>query len=477
MGGLICDAAGDRQISIGGNSMKEETINQLRSSFRGELIRPTDAAYESARKVYNGMIDKRPKLIARCTDVADVMAAVKFGRENELLTAIRGGGHNAGGLGICDDGLVIELSRMKGIRVDPVARTVRVEGGAVWAEVDHATHAFGMATPSGTVGSTGVAGLTLGGGIGHLTRTFGLTIDNLLGADMVLADGSFVHANETENPDLYWAIRGGGGNFGVVTSFLFRLHPVSMVSAGPTFWPLDQAPAVIKAYREFIVQAPEDVSGFLAFMNVPPVPLFPENLHNQKVCAIIWCSTAAPDKAEKATKAMRSVGKPLLDHVGPMPFPVLQTLFDPLLPPGLQMYWRADFHKELSDASIPVHQKFAAEIPAGLSLTHLYPINGAVHKVGRAETAFSYRDCLLAGVIVGVDPDPKNKETITRWTKDYFDALHPFSAGGAYVNFMMEEGQERAKASFGGNYERLAGIKKKYDPTNFFRVNQNIRPA
>jgi Berberine and berberine like len=252
---------------------------------------------------------------------------------------------------------------------------------------------------------------------------------------------------------------------------------VKIVSAGPTFCPVDQTPLVMKAYREFIAQAPEDVSSFFAFMNVPSVPLFPENLHNQKVCAVIWCSTSAPERAEKATQPMRSIGKPLLDHVGPMPFPALQSLFDPLLPAGLQMYWRADFYKELSDVSIPVHQKYAEEIPAGLSLAHFYPINGAVHRVNSSATAFNYRDCLLAGVIVGIDPDPKNKEIITNWTKEYFVALHPFSAGGAYVNFMMEEGQERVKASFGKNYDRLAAIKKKYDPTNFFRVNQNIRPA
>ena len=454
----------------------QKAVEQLKSHFRGQILMPSDAGYGEARKVHNGMIDKRPGAIARCVNIADVIAAVRAAREHDVLTAVRGGGHNAGGLGICDDGLVIDLSRLKGIRVDPAARTVRVEGGCVWADVDHATHAFGMATPSGTVGSTGVGGLTLGGGIGHLSRAFGLTVDNLLGADMVLADGSFVTTSEKENPDLFWAIRGGGGNFGIVTSFLFRLHPVKVVSAGPTFWPVDQTPQVMKAYREFIVQAPEDVSGFLAFMNVPPVPLFPENLHNRKVCAVIWCSTAAPERVEKATQTMRCIGKPLLDGVGPMPFPVIQSIFDPLLPAGLQMYWRADFHKELSDSSIPVHEKYAEEIPAGLSQAHLYPINGAVHRVSNSGTAFSYRDCLLAGVIVGIDPDPKNKETITNWTKEYFDALHPFSAGGAYVNFMMEEGQERVKASFGGNYDRLAAIKKKFDPTNFFRVNQNIRP-
>jgi len=455
----------------------EKAVESLKPHFRGTIIRPSDEGYNEARQVYNGMIDKRPGAIAGCVNVADVIAAVHAAREQDVLTAVRGGGHNAGGLGICDGGLVIDLSRLKGIRVDPTTRTVRVEGGCVWAEVDHATHAFGMATPSGTVGSTGVAGLTLGGGIGHLTRTFGLTVDNLLGADMVLADGSFVTTSEKENPDLFWAIRGGGGNFGIVTSFLFRLHPVKIVSAGPTFWPMDQTPLVMKAYREFIAEAPEDVSGFLALMNVPPVPLFPENLHHQKVCAVIWCSTATPEKADEATLPMRRVGTPLLDHVGPMPFPALQGLFDPLLPAGLQMYWRADFHKELSDVAISIHQKYLERIPAGLSLAHLYPINGAVHRISSSGTAFSYRDCLLAGVIVGIDPDPKNKETITNWTKEYFDGLHPFSAGGAYVNFMMEEGQERVRASFGPNYDRLAAIKKKYDPTNFFRVNQNIHPA
>jgi FAD/FMN-containing dehydrogenase len=457
--------------------MSAPLVERLRERFRGEIIEPGHESYDSARKVYNAMIDKRPRLIARCVDVADVIAAVQHGRENNFLTAIRGGGHSGGGMGICDDGLVIDLSRMKGIRVDPAARTVRVEGGCVWADVDHATYAFGMATPSGTVSTTGVAGLTLGGGIGHLTRTYGLTIDNLLGVDMVLADGRFVTADEKENPDLFWAVRGGGGNFGVVTSFLFRLHPVKMVNAGPTFWPLEQTPEVMKAYREFIARAPENVTGFFAFLNVPPVPLFPEHLHGKKVCAVIWCSTASAEQTEKATKPLRSVGKPALDHVGPMPFPALQSLFDPLLPPGLQWYWRADFVKELSDAAIAKHLEQASQLPAGLSTAHIYPINGAAHRVGKTDTAFSYRDAAWALVMVGIDPDPAKKEKITRWSKDYFDALHPYSAGGAYVNFMMEEGQERVQAAFRENYPRLAAIKKKYDPDNFFRVNQNIRPA
>jgi FAD/FMN-containing dehydrogenase len=455
----------------------DAAVGEFKSKLRGQLLRPGDESYETARQVYNGMIDRRPRWIARCFNVADVIASVHFARDNDILVAIRGGGHNAGGLGICEGGLVIDLSLMRSVRVNPAARTVRAEGGCTGADVDHATHAFGLATPTGTVSTTGIAGLTLGGGIGHLSRPYGLTVDNLLAVDVVLADGRLVTASAEENQDLYWAVRGGGGNFGVVTSFLFRLHPVKMVSAGPTFWPVDQTPQVMKAYREFITQAPEDVSGFFAFLTVPPVPLFPADLHGKKMCAVIWCSTAAPEKADRATKPMRTVGKPALDHVGPMPFPALQSLFDPLLPPGLQWYWRADFFKDISDASIAPNLEYAQKLPTGLSTMHMYPINGAVHRVANADTAFSYRDCLLAGVIVGIDPDPKNKEKITQWTKEYFDALHPYSAGGAYVNFMMEEGQERVKASFRDNYDRLASIKKRYDPTNFFRVNQNIRPA
>ncbi len=453
------------------------SMDQFRQAFRGPIIGPGDAGYDAARKVYNAMIDKRPRLIARCVDEADVLAAVRYGRENDLLTAIRGGGHNGGGLGTCDDGLVIDLSMMKGIRVDPAQRTVRVQGGCTGGDMDHATHAFGMATPNGTVSTTGMGGLTLGGGIGHLTRPYGLTIDNLLGVDLVLADGRMVSANEREHSDLFWAVRGGGGNFGVATSFLFRMHPVETVTAGPTFWPIEQTRDVMKAYQDFILKAPEDVSGFLAFLAVPPVPLFPAELHGKKMCAIIWCSTAAPAKAEQVTRPVRSVGKPALDHVGPMPFPTLQSLFDPLLPTGMQWYWRADFVKEFSDQAIAGHLEHASKAPAGLSQVHVYPINGAAHRVGKGDTAFSYRDANFALVIVGVDPDAANRDAVTNWCKEYFDALHPHSAGGAYVNFMMEEGQERVKAAFRENYDRLRSIKKTYDPTNFFRINQNIRPS
>jgi FAD/FMN-containing dehydrogenase len=458
-------------------SMAAIQIEQLRSSVRGDIVQPGDTAYASARLVYNRMIDKRPALIVRCVDVADVIAAVDYARTNNMLTAIRGGGHNGGGLGTCEGGLVIDLSPMKGVRVDRAARTVRVAGGAVWGDVDHATHPFGLAVPTGFISSTGVGGLTLGGGIGYLTRAYGLTIDNLLSADVVLADGNVVTADERTNADLFWALRGGGGNFGVVTSFEFRAHPVRTVYAGPTFWPLEQTADVMAVYREFILGAPEFVNGFFAFLTIPPSPMFPEHLHLKKVCGVMWVCTGPSAQAEAATRPMRAVGKPLLDHQAEMPLPMVNSLFDALYPPGLQWYWRADFVKELSDDAITRHARHGAALPTMHSTMHLYAIDGAAHRVGRHDTAFSYRDANWAEVIVGVDPDPANAGTITTWCKDYFDALHPYSAGGAYVNFMMDEGQERVQSSFRDNYDRLTAIKHRYDPANLFRVNQNIRPV
>lgn len=457
--------------------MKATTLDQFKAGLRGGLIQPNDEGYDAARKVYNGMIDRRPQLIARCSDVTDIISAVNYARENHLRVAVRGGGHNGAGLGVCDGGLVIDLSRRRGIRVDPKDRTVQVESGCTWGDVDHATHHFGLAVPCGIVSTTGVAGLTLGGGHGYLTRKFGLTIDNLLGADIVLADGSFVTANAKENEDLYWAIRGGGGNFGVVTSFLFKAHPVSTVYAGPMMWPLDKAVEVMKWYREFIRKAPEELYGFFALLNVPPGPPFPENLHRKNVCAVVWCYCGPMEKAEEAFRPIRKVGPPIVDFVGPMPYPMLQGLFDQLLPPGLQWYWKGDFVNELSDDAIKLHLKYGSELPSLLSTMHLYPIDGAVHRVGTKETPFSYRDSTWSMVIAGIDSDPTNNAHITKWAKEYWEALHPYSAGGAYVNFMMEEGQDRVQATYRENYKRLSEIKRKYDPSNLFRVNQNITPA
>ncbi|MGA8144907.1 MAG: FAD-binding oxidoreductase [Candidatus Acidiferrales bacterium] len=454
----------------------EQTIAAFKAKLRGGLIEPGDPGYEAAREVYNAMIERRPRMIARCADVADVMAAVNFGREQKMLVAIRGGGHNAGGLGVCDDGLVIDLSPMNYVRVDPKKKTVLAGGGAVWGAVDHATHAFGLAVPSGIISTTGVAGLTLGGGIGHLTRRYGLTIDNLLAVEMVLADGRFITASAKENSDLFWAVRGGGGNFGVATSFLFRAQPVDTVYGGPMLWPLEDATEIMRWYRSFIVKAPSEVSGFFAFITVPPGPPFPEHLHLKKMCGIVWCYTGSSKKAEKVFKPIRKFKTPALDLVGPIPHPALQSMFDGLYPPGHQWYWKADFVRTLPDEAIALHVKHAAKLPTMQSTMHLYPINGAASRVKNGATPWCYRDATWAEVIVGVDPDPANKEKITAWAREYWSELHPYSAGGAYINFMMEEGEERIRATYGKNYDRLAKIKKRYDPANLFRVNQNIKP-
>ncbi|HUL72364.1 MAG TPA: FAD-binding oxidoreductase [Vicinamibacterales bacterium] len=457
--------------------MTEAATANFKGTVRGEVITPGEAGYDQARKVYNGMWDRKPKLIVRCADAADVIAAVRFAREQSLAVSIKGGGHNAAGLGMCDGGLAIDLSPMKYVRVDPAAKTVQVGGGSTWGDVDHATHAFGLAVPSGIISTTGVGGLTLGGGIGHLTRKCGLTIDNLLSVDMVLADGRFVTANAKENPDLFWAVRGGGGNFGVVTSFLYRAHDVHTDYAGPMLYPLEQAADVMRWYRDFMTKAPDDLTGFFAFLVVPPGPPFPEHLHNKNMCGIVWCYGGPLDKAESVFKPIRAFKTPALDLVGPIPHPVLQSLFDPLYPAGQQWYWKADFVRELSDAAIAKHIEFGSKLPTWQSTMHMYPIDGAASRVGASDTPWGYRDAKWAEVIVGVDADAKNRDKITKWARDYWDAVHPYSAGGAYVNFMMDEGDERIRATYGKNYDRLAKIKKQYDPGNLFRVNQNIKPA
>ena len=452
-------------------------VSALKASLRGELIQPGDAGYEAARKVYNGMIDRHPAVIACCADIADVIAAVNFGRENGLLVSIRGGGHNAGGLGVCDDGLVIDLSLIRYVHIDPVSRTVRVGGGSTWGDVDHATHAFSLAVPSGIISTTGVGGLTLGGGIGHLTRKYGLAIDNLIAADVVLADGRFVTASEQNNADLFWALRGGGGNFGVVTEFVFKANPLDTVYGGPMLWNLDQAPEMMKWYREYITQAPDDQNGFFAFLIVPPAPPFPEHLYNKNMCGVVWSYTGPMELAEATFKPIREQFPPALDFVGPLPHPALQSMFDPLYTPGLQWYWKADFVNELSDEAIDLYVQHGSRLPTWQSTMHLYPVNGAARRVGGNDTAWSYRDANWAEVIVGVDPDPANKDLIVNWARQYWEDVHPYSAGGAYVNFMMEEGEDRVKASYRDNYERLVSVKNTYDPTNFFRVNQNIKPT
>jgi FAD/FMN-containing dehydrogenase len=457
----------------------EPEIQELRNALRGNVLGPSDQGYEEARQLYNGMIDKRSGLIGRCADVADVVAAVNFGREHDLLIAIRGGGHNGGGLGSCDGGLVIDLSQMKGVRVDPERRTVRVGPGCTQGDVDHAAHAFGLAVPAGIVSSTGVAGLTLGGGTGYLTRKYGLTIDNLIEVDVVLADGSFVIASEERNADLFWAVRGGGGNFGVVTSFVFRAHPVDMVYAGPIFWDIAHGREIMRWYRHFLPAAPEELCCFLGLKTVPSTPPFPQEIWGQRICALISCYDGSEEDGVAAMRPVRqALPPPLLDGMAIMPFPALQGLFDPLLPSGLQWYWKGDFVKSLPDEAIDAHLEQAAATPSELSLVHLYPIDGAVHRVAGTATAWSPRDATWSMVIAGIDPDPSKAPDLKRSARQYWEAVHPFHLEGAYVNFMMpDEGASRVQATYGANYARLTAVKSRYDPANLFRVNQNIPPA
>lgn len=455
-------------------------FDQLAVAMRGDLIRRDDPRYDGVRAVYNGMIDKRPAAIAACRDVIDVVACVRFARAHELTIAVRGGGHNAAGLAVEDDAPVIDLSAMRSVTVDPGHRTVRADAGCTLGDLDHATVGFGMAIPTGFLASTGVAGLTLGGGIGYLTRRFGLTVDNLLAADVVLADGTFLTASTDAHDDLLWALRGGGGNFGIVTSFTFRCHDIGeggTIIGGPVLYDFADTAAVMRWYRELLPSLPEELSGWLGLITVPPAPPFPERLWGRKSCAIVWCYTGPHGRADQALEPVREFGSPLLVGLGPMPFNVLQSAFDGLYPPGLQWYWRGDIFREISDAAIDVHCRFGANLPTPLSTMHLYPIDGAASRVAPDATAFAYREGGWAGVIAGVDPDPANAGLISAWARDYWTGLHPTSAGGAYVNFLMVEGQDRVKASYGRNYERLTEVKRRYDPQNILHVNQNIPPA
>lgn len=459
--------------------MSDELATVLETSLRGPLVRPGDTDFDAVRQLYNGMIDKRPMMIARCTNVADVVSAVNLGREKGLLIAVRGGGHNGPGLGSCDDGLLIDLSLMKGVHVDPATRLVRVEPGCTQGDVDHATHAFGLAVPAGIVSTTGIAGLTLGGGMGYLSRKHGLTIDNLVAADVVLADGRFVTASKTENADLFWALRGGGGNFGVVTSFLFRAHPVSMVHGGPIFWEARHARAVMRAYRDFLPDAPEELGIFVGLKRVPSTDPFPREHWGADACAIVGCYVGTAEAGAAAlAPLLDQLPEPMFNWMQDLPFPALQSMFDPFFPKGLQWYWKGDFVTSLPDEAIETHIAHAARATSELSLMHLYPINGAVHGVGPDETAWNARGATWSMVIAGVDPDPAKAAALGKWARDYWAAIHPYNADGGYVNFMMaDEGDARVMASYGRNFDRLAAVKARYDPANLFRVNQNIKPA
>ncbi|HEX5018600.1 MAG TPA: FAD-binding oxidoreductase [Actinomycetes bacterium] len=458
-------------------TVSRTNFEPLQKGLRGDLITPSDAGYDEARAVYNGMIDRHPAAIARCADEADIQTCIQFARTEGLPVSVRGGGHNAGGLGVADDALVIDLSPMNSVQVDAAAKTVTVGGGTTWREVDAAAGEFGLSVPCGIIGSTGVGGLSLGGGIGYLARQAGLTIDNLISADLVLADGSQVTASTSENPDLFWAIRGGGGNFGVVSTFRFRAQEVPSVFAGPVLYPISATGDVLRWYRETQPSLPRNINGWFGVLTIPPAPPFPEELWGVKACGIVWATTLQGKAAEDAMAPLRSFGEPLIDGLMEMPMSALNTAFDELYPAGLQWYWRADFVGEISDDAIRVHEKYAELLPTGHSTMHLYPIDGAVHDVAESDTAFAYRSAGWAAVIVGVDPEPESVPALRDWTIAYQEELHPTALQGAYINFLMDEGQGRVRASYGGNFDRLQAVKQKYDPTNFFHSNQNIPPA
>jgi FAD/FMN-containing dehydrogenase len=457
--------------------MDTNALTALRENVRGTVTTAEDAGYDDARRVYNAMIDRRPAVIVRPANTGDVMTAVRFAAENDLTIAVRGGSHSVPGFGTADDALVVDLSTMRGVRVDPLTQTARVEGGATWGDLNAAAYPFGLATTGGIISTTGVGGLTLGGGIGYLTRGLGLSCDNLLAADVVTADGSFHVASDKEDADLFWAIRGGGGNFGVITSFEFRMSPVKDIYGGPMFFELDAAGDLLRFYREFIADAPEELGCFPAYQIAPPLPFIPEDRHGEPFIAMVTCWAGDPDAGEKALQPIRDVAPRVAEHVGVMPYPALNSAFDALVPPGLQHYWKANFVSELTDDAIAAHLEHGPKVPVVNSTVHIYPINGAAQRVAPDSTAFAYRDATFATVIAGMWPDAADNDANTTWVKDYYAATAPHSEEGGYVNFMAEDDQSRIRANYRGNYDRLAEIKRRYDPDNLFRHNQNIQPG
>ena len=457
--------------------MDTNALTALRENVRGTVTTAEDAEYDEARRVYNAMIDRRPAVIVRPANTGDVMTAVRFAAENDLTVAVRGGSHSVPGFGTADDALVVDLSTMRGVRVDPLTQTARVEGGATWGDMNAAGYPFGLATTGGIISTTGVGGLTLGGGIGYLARGLGLSCDNLLAADVVTADGSFHVASDKEDADLFWAIRGGGGNFGVVTSFEFRMSPVKDIYGGPMFFELDQAGDLLRFYREFIADAPEELGCFPAYQIAPPLPFIPEDRHGEPFIAMVTCWAGDLDAGEKALQPIRDLAPRVAEFVGVMPYPALNSAFDALVPPGLQHYWKANFVTELTDDAIAAHLEHGPKIPVVNSTMHIYPINGAAQRVAPDSTAFAYRDATFATVIAGMWPDPADNDANTAWVKDYYAATAPHSEEGGYVNFMAEDDQSRIRANYRGNYDRLAETKRRYDPDNLFRHNQNIQPA
>jgi FAD/FMN-containing dehydrogenase len=453
------------------------TIDELRAQVRAPIITAGDPGYDEARAVHNGMFDKRPKVIVRAEQVADVMATVSYARDAGLDLSVRGGGHSAPGFGTNDDGVVIDLSLLRHVHVDPTTRTARAGGGATWGDFNYATHAYGLATTGGIVSTTGIAGLTLGGGIGYLSRGYGLSIDNLLSAEVVTADGLVVNTSADDHPDLFWALRGGGGNFGVVTSFEFQLHPVKDVYVGLFFYEIDTAGDLLRFFRDFIPIADEAYGAFPAFQIAPPLEFIPENRHGDTFCAAIVHWAGPLEQGDAAMKPFRNLAPVVAEMVGPMPYPALNAAFDPIFPKGIRSYWKGNFVTELTDAAIEQHLKFGPKVPEVSATMHLYPINGACHRVGADDTAFAYRHATFATVIVCAWQDPALDQQRIQWVRDYYAGTAPYSEPGGYVNFMADDDGARVQDNYRGHYQRLAEIKRNYDPDNLFHLNQNIPPA
>jgi FAD/FMN-containing dehydrogenase len=451
-------------------------VSELRERVRAPIITADDPGYDDARAVWNAMSDKRPLAIVRAEQVADVVGAVNFAREGGLELSVRGGGHSAPGFGTNDAGVVIDLSLMRHVHVDPQARTARAGGGATWGDFNYATHAFGLATTGGIISTTGVAGLTLGGGIGYLTRGYGLSVDNLLSVDVVTADGRYLRASQDENADLFWALRGGGGNFGVASSLEFQLHPVNDVYVGIFFYELDETANLLRFFREFIEDAPETYGAFPAFQVAPPLPFIPEDRHGDTFCAAIVHWTGPLEDGEQAMSPFRDLAPRVAEMVGPMPYPALNAAFDALFPKGMRSYWKGSYVTELTDAAIDQHVIHGPKVPGVSATMHLYPINGAAGRVASEETAFAYRGATFAPVIVAAWHDPAEDQERIKWVRDYYQAIAPYSEPGGYINFMSDDDQDRVQDNYRGNYKRLVDVKRAYDPDNLFHHNQNIKP-
>ncbi|MBI4339761.1 MAG: FAD-binding oxidoreductase [Chloroflexi bacterium] len=454
------------------------TVDQLRAKLRGSLLQPDDPGYDEARTIWNAMIDRRPAIIVRCVGVADVVQAVNFAREHDLLVAVRGGGHNIAGNAVCDGGLMIDLSAMKSVRVDPVARRAFVEPGATLGDMDRETQAFGLATPLGINSTTGVAGLTLGGGFGWLSRKHGMTVDNLVSADVVTADGKLVRANEKENAELFWGIRGGGGNLGIVTMFEFQLHPVGPeVFSGLIVYPLDQAKTVLTRYAEFVKGMSDDLCVWVVMRKAPPLPFLPQEVHGKEVVVLAACHAGDPGEGQRAVAPLLSFGKPVGQHLGVQPYTAWQSAFDPLLTPGARNYWKSHNLTNLTGAAIDAVVQQLTSLPSPQCEIFFGLIGGKASRIPRDATAYAHRDTLFAMNIHGRWEQASEDERGIAWTRHAFQSMTPYATGGVYVNFMTQEETDRVGAAYGPSYERLRGLKRRYDPTNLFRLNQNIAPA